>query len=96
MAIGTGAMSQELREAWDAGAYRELQLQMRVLSAGTAGTVELEHAAVNEEDAYTAISGTSTSLTSAANSFKTVTAFLRFIRWSVDGNPTGNPTRRCC
>lgn len=78
-------------EVLDAGAYNTLQAQMRVLSAGSAGNLKLQHAAVNEPDAFIDIGGASVSLASTSNSLVTVTNFLRFIRWFSDSATAGSP-----
>ena len=81
---------QELREAWDAGAYRVLEVHVRVLKAGTGGNIILQHAAVNEEDAYLDLANASTAL-NGQGAYLTISNFLRFIRWRTDGAVAGSP-----
>jgi len=50
----TASQKQVSSEVVDAGAYTTLEIQARVLKAGGAGNMSLEHAAVNEPDAFTA------------------------------------------
>jgi hypothetical protein len=82
---------QSRTEAQDFGAYRTLQVQPRVLKAGSGGNISLEHAAVNEEEAYTTISGTSVALNATSNTPITVSNFLRWVRWATDGSVAGTP-----
>lgn len=81
---------QELREAWEAGAFRVLEVHVRVLKAGTGGNIILQHAAVNEDDAYLDLAGSTTVLTGSGAYF-TISSFLRFIRWRTDGGVAGSP-----
>lgn len=79
-------------EVLDAGAYRVLQIQARVLVAGTGGNVTLQHAAVNEPDAFQDLSGASWALNATSKNFATVTDFLRYLRWVTDAGVTGIPS----
>ena len=84
-------MTQSLRDAYDAGAFKQLEVQVRVLKSGTGtGNLKLQHAAVNEEDAYVDITGATWSL-SGAGGFTPIPDFLRFIRWVTDNNVQGDP-----
>jgi len=89
-ALGPNQRS-ERDQVYDAGAFPKLQAQLRVVSAGTAGNIVLQHAAVMEPDAFTDIAGTSTALNAVSNNFYTVSNFLRYIRWVTDGAVAGNP-----
>ena len=86
----SGSEDQSVTEAWDAGQYNKLQVNFSVLTAGSAGTLKLQHAAVNEDKAYEDLSGASVNLNSAGNSFVTVSDFLRFVRWS-SASAAGSP-----
>jgi len=89
----TSATTPDTSEAFDAGGYRVLCIQTRVLSAGSAGTLKLQHAAVNEDSAYKDLTTfTAVNLNATANDFQEVTSFLRFIRWVTGTAPTGNPS----
>lgn len=79
-------------EVFDAGAYTKLQIQTRVLVAGSAGNVKLQHAAVNEPDAFKDISGASWALNATSNNFTTINDFLRYVRWITDNGVTGSPS----
>ena len=63
----TASMVQSREEVTDAGAYNRAQVQFRVLKAGSAGTVTLQHAAVNEPDAFKDISGATWNLNATTN-----------------------------
>lgn len=60
----------------DLGAFSKLEVQVRIPRAGTAGTLALETAAVNEEGAFRAISGASWNLNATANDHVGITGFL--------------------
>ncbi len=83
-------LQQDLQDVFDAGAFRVLEVDVRVLKAGSAGSLLLQHAAVNEEDAYRDLAGSSVSLTGSGAYF-TIQNFLRFVRWRADGNVAGDP-----
>ena len=86
--------TQPASEVYDAGAFNHLQLQGRVLKAGTAGKLKLQHAAVNEPDAFIDVSGAEWDLDQAGpsgNVFITVDDFLRYLRWITDANVLGSP-----
>ncbi len=78
-------------EVLDLGAYNTLQIQLRVLVAGSGGNVKIQHAAVNEPDAFKDLSGASAALNATGNHFVTVTNFLRYLRWVTDGSVSGSP-----
>lgn len=78
-------------EVLDVGAYNKLQIQLRVLVAGSGGNVKIQHAAVNEPDAYKDLSGATVALNATTNQFVTVSDFLRYLRWVTDGAVTGSP-----
>ena len=85
---------QDKEDALDLGAYTTLQAQVRVLEIGGAGpgNVYLEHAAVNEPDAYVPIAGTNVLVTAGATgAVVPVTGFLRFVRWATDAGVVGAP-----
>lgn len=82
---------QPREEVTDAGAYNKAQIQFRVLKAGSAGTVTLQHAAVNEPDAFKDVSGAQWNLNATTNSFTTVADFLRYLRVVSDANVAGSP-----
>lgn len=68
-----------------------LAIQFRVLVAGGAGNLKLQHAAVNEPDAFTDVSGASWSLAATGNTYTSVSHFLRYLRWITDGSVSGSP-----
>ena len=78
-------------EVVDAGAYTILEIQARVLKAGGAGNMALEHAAVNEPDAFTALTGASWAVNATLNTHTTISHFLRYLRWSTDVGVVGGP-----
>ncbi len=87
----TASQTQETAEAVDLGAYRELNVMVRVLVAGGANeTVTLQHAPVNAEDAYMDLVVASISTTTPT--FEQVTGFTRFVRWKTDLPSSGTPT----
>lgn len=78
-------------EVLDLGAYTKIQVQARIVTAGSAGNLILEHAAVNEPDAFKAVSGASWPVTPVSNNFTTISDFLRYVRWGGDASVTGTP-----
>ena len=82
--------SQSRDEVFDAGAYNQVQAHCRVLKAGTAGTIRLQTAAVNEVDAWVDVTGLVWTL-SGTGSLLTSVNFLRFLRVATDGAVAGGP-----
>ncbi len=87
----SGDMDQGVFEALDAGNYKELDISIRVMKAGSAGVVRLQHAAINRDDAYIDLDGTNVNLNATSDNFVQVTAFLRYIRWRTDTSTAGSP-----
>jgi hypothetical protein len=77
-------------DVFDAGAYRVLEMQVRVLKAGTAGNLQLQHAAVNSEDSWQNM-GSAVAMTPTSIAFSTISDFLRYIRWTTDAGVAGSP-----
>lgn len=76
----------------DLGAYTQLNVQCRILKAGSAGTLVLQHAAVNEDEAFVDIPDMTWTLSSTSNSsVEVATAFLRYVRWKTDGSVASSP-----
>jgi hypothetical protein len=87
-----GATTPDINESFDAGGFRELTCQIRVTTAGSAGTIKLQHSATNDDAAFTDITGFSAvSLTATTNNVQSITGFLRWIRYVTGTAPTGNP-----
>lgn len=80
-------------EVGDFGASKELDIIIRVLKAGTAGTIELQHAVVNETSGFMQLASTVVNLNAAGSTFVQVTAFTRYVRWIVQG-VAGSPVVR--
>lgn len=78
-------------EVLDLGPYSSVRAQIRVLKAGNAGTIYLQEAAVNEEDAFFTLSGTTVNLNATANSIMSLSGHLRYVRWCTDGAVAGSP-----
>lgn len=87
----TANWKQPKEDAFDAGAYRVLELQCRVVKPGTAGSILLEHAAVNDEAAFVALTGISWLADGSTGSFKAVNDFLRYVRVAGDNAVAGSP-----
>ena len=83
--------TQKLSEAMDVGACSRLEIQARILKAGSAGNMILQHAAVNEESAYVALTGATWPCNAVSNTPTTITSFLRYIRWAADSSVAGLP-----
>lgn len=86
----SASASQSRDPSVEAGAYRTLEVDVRVPSAGSAGKLLLPHAAVPEEDACRTLltfplSG------GTPGGFQSSDHFLRYLRWATDGAVAGNP-----
>ncbi len=86
----TPSLEQPRDQYIDAGAFTHLEVDVRVVVAGTAGNLKLQHAAVNEPDAFRDITTLAWPLT-GAGSFLSTDHFLRYVRWVTDGAVTGSP-----
>lgn len=85
-----GANEKQARDqVLDLGGYKQLNIQARILKAGTLGSVFIEDAAVNEEAAFTRTIA-SFSVVTPTNPIE-VNGFLRFVRWRADANVAGGP-----
>lgn len=84
--------TQALDRVFDAGAYRQLNVQLIRMSngAGTTVKIKLQHAAVNEEGMYMDLKdddGSAVELdlgSGSGDKFQTVSGFLRFVRWAKE------------
>jgi hypothetical protein len=81
-------------EVIDVGAYRRLEVQFRLLKAGTAGTAWLETAPVDEDEAFQQV-GAAVNLNGSGmtNNKQQISsdAFYRFARVVTDGAVAGSP-----
>jgi peptidoglycan/xylan/chitin deacetylase (PgdA/CDA1 family) len=88
--MGPGDHVQPREFAADIGAYNYVTIQIRVLKAAGAGSIILQHAAVNEESAYkdTTINANAALEVNVDDVLK---HGLRFLRWRLS-NITGSVT----
>ncbi len=89
IALGTNDKS-DREDIFDAGAYKNLEVQARVIKAGAAGSIQLEHSAVKESGSWLAL-GSAISLTATSNALISHSNFLRYVRWVVVGTVTDAP-----
>ena len=88
----TASSAQVTSDAMDAGAYLRLEVEVRVLKAGTgSGNVFIQHAATNDEGSYLALASASWPVNTAGTFYLSVTGFLRFVRWAGDASVAGAP-----
>lgn len=88
----TASKSSPREQILDLGAYQQLNVHRRILKAGTAGTIVLQDAAVNEDDAFRDIPTMSWTLDSTSNSgVEESSSFLRFVRWKTDASVASSP-----
>lgn len=81
----------ETSDPVDFGAYKTICAQIRVIKQGSAGTVELQHAATSEAAAFKTL-GSSVALTSVGtNDIQYHTNFLRYVRWAASSSVAGEP-----
>jgi hypothetical protein len=88
--MGPGDHVQPREFAADIGAYNYVTIQIRVLKAAGGGTIQLQHAAVNEESAYIDIN-ISADAALTVNVAEVLEHGLRFLRWrlsSISGSVT--------
>lgn len=78
-------------EVMDAGAYKTLECQGRCIVAGSNGQAKIQHAAVNEPDAFKDLAGAAWNLNATNNTVVSISNFLRYLRWVTDANVAGNP-----
>lgn len=62
-----------------------------MLKAGGNGTWKLQHAAVNEDEAFKDLAGGSVLLNATDNHVLTIPSFLRYVRWVTDSAVAGDP-----
>lgn len=77
-------------EAVDLGSMNTIGAQIRVLDPGSAGSIELQHSAVNEESSFVVL-GSGVNLNTVSNDVQTHSSFLRYVRWGSDSNVAGSP-----
>lgn len=82
---------QDPTEAMDVGAATRVVVHLRVLKAGSAGNIRLEHAAVNEDSAYTPLTGATWAADGTTAPVLGFTDVLRYLRWAGDGSVAGAP-----
>lgn len=87
---------QDRNQVLDLGAFTQLNVHVRLVKAGTGNdadaVVELEHAAVNEDDAFIPLTSASWRVDSTATGgFLQITGFLRFVRWVTGSAVAGSP-----
>lgn len=76
------------QEGWlvlDVSAFNHLTVEFQVLSAGTTGTVKVQTASANTEDASDwTDTNASAPLNSTGGTVAEVTSFMKFIRWAAE------------
>jgi hypothetical protein len=75
---------QNRRDALEIGTQREVVVQATILTAAGAGTLTLEHAAVNQDLQFGAVGG-SVDLTVAGPRTVVISGHLRYLRWKIAG-----------
>lgn len=83
-----GDATQEREYAADVGNYSSVAVQVQVLKADANGAVQLQHAAVNEESAYTNVGNAVSMASTGSDNYFVLSSPLRYLRWTVTGNPT--------
>jgi hypothetical protein len=88
----SASMQPPLEMIFDAGAFQTLEVEVRVLKAGSAGKIKLQHAATGDEpDSWIDLASATVDLDAAGASYLHVASFLRYIRWVGDGSVAGSP-----
>lgn len=83
---------QDKEDAIDVGSYRTLVIQIRVVGAATAGSIQFEEAMVNENSAYQSV-GSTVPLTALNNLKLVIQDPMRMLRWrTINMNGTARFT----
>lgn len=84
--------NQEERDAVDLGAFKELNVAIEIVCAGSGSTgqIFLQHAAINQDGQYIALTATQTAVTTAGVNYYQVTGFMRWIRAATDSGSFSN------
>ena len=91
MKAGT-VVSNERGRVYDLEAYKKIHAQVYVkVAANSSQTLQLEHSAVDDEDAFTNL-GSTIDIASTGNKVSSIDAFLRFVRIKASGSITTLPT----
>ena len=81
----SGSKQSETERVADLGAYKTLEVEFLIFAQVDSGVtsfeLKLQHASVNEEDAFVDLSGATVSLKTGATSHVSVSNFLRYVRW---------------
>lgn len=80
----------ETSEILDLGPFKTLCVSIWVAAAGSAGTIELQHAAISEPNAFTTV-GSAVNLNATGVNVQYHTSFLRYVRWLSSGAVAGSP-----
>jgi len=85
-------ITDETGEVLDLLHYKTMQVQVQVKVAANSGqTLQLQHSAVNEADAFIDL-GTTFDIASVGNQIKSYDEFLRYVRLKASGSITTQPT----
>jgi len=85
-------ITDETGEVIDLLQYKTLQVQVHVkVAANASQTLQLQHSAVNENDAFMDL-GTTFELSSTGNKIKSYDEFLRYVRFKASDSITTQPT----
>lgn len=77
-------------DVFDAGAFREIEANLQLIKAGSAGTIKIQTAAVRQPDAWVDAAGLSWSA-SGSGGLASSAHFLRYLRTVSDGAIAGSP-----
>ena len=89
----SASQKMDTKDVLDLGAYSVLQIQPRVLTAGGAGNLKIQHSSRNIDGTFVDLA--SVALNATSNTLVTVTNFLRYVRWVTDGAVAGTPVAAC-
>ena len=85
-------ITDETGEVLDLLQYKTMQVQVHVkVAANASQTLQLQHSAVNEEDAFDDL-GTTFDIASTGSKSKSYDEFLRFVRLKASASITTQPT----
>lgn len=87
----TASMEQPHDMIFDAGGFETLNVEFRVLKAGSEGDVQLQHAATSEEPNSWINLGSPVDVAAAGNTYAHISSFLRFLRWVATSDVAGSP-----
>jgi len=85
-------VSDERGAVFDLLGFKKLQVQVSVkVAANASQTLQLEHSAVDDEDAFTSL-GSTIDIASTGNKISEIDGYLRYVRFKASSSISTQPT----